>query len=72
MFDVNPSSTRAKKTEYVVLGGRDIKMMAQAALDLRNRLTYFSDLEVPITWYCVGGSVADQRNFLINEVIPDL
>ena len=72
MFDVNPTSTRAKVTEYVVLGGRDIKLMAQAAPDLRNRNKYYSDLDVPITWYCVGGSVADQRNFLIYEVIPDL
>ena len=72
VFDVNPSSSKARKTEYVVLGGRDLKTMAQAAPDLRNRLTYLSDSDVPITWYCVGGSVADQRNFLICEVIPDL
>jgi len=51
VFDVDPSSTRAKVTEYVVLGGRDIKQMAQAAPDLRNRNKYFSDLDVPITWY---------------------
>ena len=72
MFDANPTSTKAKVTEYVVLGGRDIKMMAQEAPDLRNRNKYYSDLKVPITWYCVGGSVADQRKFLIHEVIPDL
>ena len=72
VFDVNPASTRAKVTEYVVLGGCDIKQMSQAAPDLSNRNKYFSDLEVPITWYCCGGSVADQRDFLVNEVIPDL
>ena len=72
VFDVDPASTRAKVTEYVVLGGHDIKQMAQAAPDLRNRNKYFSDLDAPITWYCCGGSVADQRNFLINKVMPDL
>jgi len=72
VFDVDPASMRVKVTEYVVLGGRDIKQMVQAAPDLRNRNTYFGDYDVPITWYCCGGSVAEQRNFLINEVIPDL
>ena len=72
IYDVNPASTRAKVTEYMVLGGLDLKLMAQAAPDLRNRNRYLSDYDVPITWYCCGGSVADQRNFLIHEVIPDL
>jgi hypothetical protein len=72
VFDIDPASTRAKVIEYVVLGGRDIRQMAQAAPDLRMRNKYFSDLDVPITWYCCGGSVADQRNFLITVVIPDL
>jgi len=72
VFDIDPASTRAKVIEYVVLGGRDIRQMAQAAPDLRMRNKYLSDLDVPITWYCCGGSVADQRNFLITEVIPDL
>jgi len=39
---------------------------------LRMRNKYFTDLDVPVTWYCCRGSVADQRNFLISEVIPDL
>ncbi len=72
VFDINPASTRAKVIEYVVLGGRDIRQMAQAAPDLRMRNKYLSDLDVPITWYCCGGLVADQRNFLISKVIPEL
>ena len=60
VFDVNPSNKRAEKTRYVVLGGHNIKMMAKAAPDLRNLLKYFSDFEVPILWYCVRCSVADQ------------
>ncbi len=46
--------------------------MAYAAPDLRNRNKYYMNLEVPITWYCCGGTVAEQRVFLIYEVVPDL
>jgi len=72
IFDIDPASSQAKVIQYVVLGDSHIKEMAQAAPDLRNRATYQSDLDVPIVWYCCSGSVADQRNFLIGEVIPDL
>ena len=72
VFDVDPSNAKAKVTEYVVLGGRDLKQMAQAGPDHRNRSKYLTDIEMPITWYCCGGSIAQQRDFLINKVIPDL
>jgi len=72
IFDIDPASSQAKVIQYVVLGDSNIKEMAQAAPDLRNRATYQADLDVPILWYCCSGSVADQRNFLIGEVIQDL
>ena len=72
IFDINPASSQAKVIEYVVLGDSNIRHLAQAAPDLRMRNKYLADIEVPITWYCCGGSVADQRNFLVSEVIPDL
>jgi len=72
IFDIDPASSQAKVIQYVVLGDSNIKEMAQAAPDLRNRATYQHDLDVPILWYCCSGSVADQRNFLIGEVIQDL
>ena len=56
----------------MVIGGHSIKTMANAAPDLRNISKYSSDSEVPILWYCIGGSVANQRDFLIGEVITDL
>jgi len=72
IFDINPVSSQAKVIQYVVLGDFNLREMAQAAPDLRNRNTYLNDLDVPIVWYCCSGSVADQRNFIIGEVIPDL
>jgi len=72
IFDIDPASSNAKVIEYVVLGDSNIRQMVQAAPDLRMRNKYLADINVPITWYCCRGSVADQRNFLVSEVIPDL
>jgi len=58
--------------EYVVIGGREIRAMAKAEPDLRNKHKYFSDEDVPILWYACGGGIVDQKNILLNEVIPDL
>jgi len=55
IFDVNPASSQAKVIQYVVLGDSNIREMAQAAPDLRNRNKYLADLDVPIAWYCCGG-----------------
>ena len=60
------------KYKYVVIGGKEIKAMAKAEPDLRNKHKYFSDQDVPILWYACGGRIADQKDILLNEVIPDL
>jgi len=58
--------------KYVVIGRREIRAMAKAEPDLRNKHKYFSDKDVPILWYACGGGIVDQKNILLNQVIPDL
>jgi len=68
IHDGEPTS----RYKYVVIGGKEIRAMAKAEPDLRNKETYFSDEAVPILWYACGGGILDQKNILLNEVIPDL
>ena len=68
IYDREPTS----KYKYVVIGGKEIRAMAKAEPDLRNKHKYFSDEDVPILWYACGGGIVDQKNILLNEVIPDL
>ena len=72
IFDIDPASSRAGVTQYVVLGDNELKQMAYAAPDVRNRTKYYTDFEVPITWYCCNGTIVQQRDFLTYKVIPDL
>ena len=71
IFDVNPTKEWPLPTSNIVLGGRPFVRMPFVIDDIQ-RPTYKKDGESPITWYVSFGSVRDQRNILLYEVLPFL
>jgi len=68
IFDVNP--TKEWPTNNIVLGGYPLMRMPFVVDDM-NR-PYLKDGESPITWFITYGSVRQQKNVLVYEVLPFL
>ena len=68
IFDVNPM--KKWPTNSIVLGGYPLMRMPFVVED-RNR-PYLEDGESPITWFITYGSVRQQKNVLVYEILPFL
>ncbi len=71
VFDRSPNKEWPLKVKNVVLAGRPFLRMPFVVDDIE-RETYKKDGESPATWYLCFGSVRDQRDVLLYEVLPFL
>ncbi len=71
IFDVNPMKRWPLPTSNVVVGGRPFIRMPFVNDDIQRAL-YKKDGESPVMWYISFGSVRDQKNVLLYEVLPFL
>ncbi len=71
IFDVNPMKKWPLQTSNIVLGGRPFVRMPYVIDDIQRPL-YKKDGESPITWFISSGSVRDQRDILLYEILPFL
>jgi len=73
-FDLDPRKAdgtfNTNQSKFVVLGGMEVRNIAKA--DPEKNLGFYTDEQVPILWYACSGSVADQRDILVYEILPDL
>jgi hypothetical protein len=71
VFDMNPNKEWPLRVKNVVLAGRPFLRMPFVVDDIE-REKYKKDGESPATWYLCFGSVRDQRDVLLYEVLPFL
>ncbi len=71
IFDVNPAKEWPLPSNRIVLAGRPFVRMPFVVDDIQRPL-YKKDGEAPITWFLGLGSVRDQRDILLYEVLPFL
>ena len=70
IFDMNPMKTWPLPTSNIVLGGRPLTRMPFVIDDIQR--PYMKDGETPIMWFVTFGSVRDQRDVLVYEILPFL
>ena len=71
VFDRSPHKEWPVKVKNVVLAGRPFLRMPFVVDDIE-RQTYKKDGESPAIWYLCFGSVRDQRDVLLYEILPFL
>ena len=71
VFDRSPHKEWPVKVKNVVLAGRPFLRMPFVVDDIE-RQTYKKDGESPVIWFLCFGSVRDQRDVLLYEVLPFL
>jgi len=71
IFDVNPTKHWLLEVSNVVLGGHQLLRMPFVKDD-RSRSQCIEDGKSPITWFLSKGTVRDQKNVLVYEVLPFL
>jgi len=74
-FDIDPrlpnGSFQTGTTNKIVIGNSDVRHMAKEEPEIKNPRIY-TDAQVPVLWYSINGSLVEQRDFLIYEILPDL
>ena len=71
IFDISPTKEWLLPTNNIVLAGRPFVRMP-FVIDNFQRPTYKKDGESPITWFLSLGSIRNQRDILLYEVLPFL
>jgi len=71
IFDVDPRKQWPLEASSVVLGGYQLLRMPFVQDD-RSRSQCLEDGQSPITWFLTKGTVRDQKNVLVYEVLPFL
>jgi len=71
IFDVNPRKKWPLEVSNVMLGGYQLLRMPFVGDD-RSRSQCIEDGKSPITWFLSKGTVRDQKNVLVYEVLPFL
>jgi len=71
VFDRNPNKEWPLNVKNVVLAGRPFLRMPFVVDDIE-RDKYMKDGESPTTWYLCFGSVREQRDVLLYEILPFL
>ena len=74
-FDIDPrlsnGSFQTGTTSKIVIGNSEVRNMAKEEPEIKNP-RFYTDAQVPVLWYAINGSLIDQRDFLIYEILPDL
>ena len=70
IFDMNPMKTWPLPTSNIVLRGRPLTRMPFVIDDIQR--PYMKDGESPITWFVTFGSIRDQKDVLLYEILPFL
>ena len=71
IFDMNPMKKWPLETSSIVLGGHQL-LRIPFVEDDRTRPQCIVDGKSPITWFLSKGTVRDQKNVLVYEVLPFL
>jgi len=69
IFDLSPVRYWPPKQVYLVVGGYPLERMPYVAEE-RKRPGYITDEMLQVTWYVVYGSVHEQKNTIVYEMLP--
>ncbi len=69
IFDLDPTFRWLPRQIYLVVGGYPIERMPYVEME-RKRPKFLADKTMQVTWYVVYGSVHEQKNTIIYEMLP--
>ena len=69
IFDLDPTLRWPPRQVYLVVGGYPIERMPYVKME-RKRPGFLADGTMQVTWYVVYGSVHEQKNTIIYEMLP--
>ena len=69
IFDLSPVRQWPPKQVYLVVGGYPLERMPYVTEE-RKRPGYITDEMLQATWYVVNGSVHEQKNTIVYEMLP--
>ena len=70
IFDLDPTVHWPPRQVYLVMGGYPIERMP--FVEMERKRDFLTDDVMQVTWYVVYGSVHEQKNVLIYEMLPHI